>query len=61
MPAPSRKRKRLRKYPLLINDLALKAIIKTLLNMQKEISVRVSRERTVALLPKGATKILLII
>jgi len=60
MPAPFRKRGRLRKYPLPVNDSALKAIIKTLLNMQKKVSVRVSRERTVALLLKGAIKALLI-
>jgi len=60
MPAPPRKRKRLQKYPLPVNNSALKAIIKTLSNIQKEISVRVSRERTVALLPKSATKALLI-
>jgi len=60
MPAPFRKKKRLRKYFLPINNLILKAIIKTLLNMQKKISVRVSRKRTVALLPKNAIKALLI-
>ena len=60
MPTPSRKKKRLRKYFLLINNSVLKAIIKTLLNMQKKVSARVSRERTVALLLKNATKALLI-
>jgi len=33
MPTPSRKKKRLRKYFLLINNSVLKAIIKTLLNI----------------------------
>jgi len=61
MPAPFRKKERLRKYPLFVNNSALKAIIKTLPNIQKEISARVSRERTVALLPKNATETLLII
>jgi len=61
MPALFRKKKRLRKYPLPVNNSVLKAIIKTLLNIQKEISVRVSRERTVTLLLKGAIKTLLII
>jgi len=61
MPAPPRKKKRLRKYPLPVNNLTLKAIIKTLPNVQKKINARVSRERTVALLLKNATKILLII
>jgi len=61
MPAPFRKKERLRKYPLLINNLILKAIIETLLNIQKKVNVRVSRERTVALLPKNAIKTLLII
>jgi len=61
MPAPPRKKKRLRKYPLPINNSALKAIIKTLLNIQKGINVRVSRERTVALLFKNVIKALLII
>jgi len=61
MLAPFRKRERLRKYPLFINNSALKAIIKTLLNIQKKVSVRVSRERTVVLLFKSVTKTLLII
>jgi len=61
MPAPSRKKERLRKYPLPVNNSALKAIIKTLPNIQKRISARVSRERTVTLLPKSAIKTLLII
>jgi len=53
MPAPLRKKKRLRKYFLPINNSTLKAIIKMLLNIQKKINVRVSRERTMALLPKN--------
>jgi len=61
MPAPFRKKKRSRKYPLPVNNSALKAIIKTLPNMQKEINARVSRKQTVALLLKSATKALLII
>jgi len=61
IPAPPRKKERLRKYPLPVNDSALKAIIKTLPDMQKGISARVSRERTVILLPKSATEALLII
>jgi len=60
IPAPPRKKKRLRKYPLPVNNLALKAIIKTLPDIQKKVSARVSRERTVALLPKSATEALLI-
>jgi len=36
MPAPFRKRKRLRKYPLPVNNSALKAIIKTLPDIQKK-------------------------
>jgi len=61
MPAPFYKRERLRKYFLFINNLVLKTIIKTLLNIQKKVSVRVSREQTVALLPKNVIKALLII
>jgi len=61
MPTPFYKKKRLRKYPLPVNNSALKAIIKTLPNMQKKVSARVSRERTVALLLKNAIKALLII
>jgi len=61
MPASFRKKKRLRKYFLPVNNSVLKAIIKTLPNIQKGISVRVSRERTVALLFKSAIKALLII
>jgi len=61
MPAPSRKKKRLRKYPLFINNSALKTIIKTLPNIQKKINARILRERTVTLLPKNVTKTLLII
>jgi len=61
MPAPFRKKERLRKYPLPVNNSVLKVIIKTLLNMQKKVNVRVSRERTVALLFKNAIKALLII
>jgi len=60
MPAPPRKRERLQKYPLPVNNSVLKAIIKTLLNIQKKVNARVSRELTVALLPKGAIKALLI-
>jgi len=61
IPAPPRKRERLQKYSLPVNNSVLKAIIKTLLNIQKEVNVRVSRKRTVALLFKNAIKALLII
>jgi len=61
MPASFRKKERLQKYPLPINNSVLKVIIKTLLNIQKKVSVRVSRERTITLLSKSAIKVLLII
>jgi len=61
IPAPPRKKERLQKYSLPVDNSVLKAIIKTLPNMQKEISARVSRERTVTLLPKSVIKALLII
>ena len=48
MPAPPRKKERLRKIPLTVNN-SIKAVITTLLNIQRGV-------KRIALLPKSTTK-----